>query len=334
MKAPIRGLIGLGVAVAVVTGIVATYRLMRAERDADAAAEAPVVAPTLARKTADGAVVLELDAATQSRLGLRVARLEHGTAQAAAPANARVLDPAPLVSQLDAIRAAEAEVEAARKPYDRLRGLYENNLNASAAAVEAAEARLARAKIARDTARNSLISTWGPTLTRRADLAELARALSEREQALVRVDLLLGADATQTGPTVDLFQLTGEAVARARVLGPAPSIDSTVAGRALLALVGTDAEALVPGALLAARFEKQEGAEGFVLPRDCVVREGGQAWVYVQQSATTFTRHEVSLDRPHPDGWLVTGDWSQPVVVAGAQSLLSEERKSGIRMRD
>jgi hypothetical protein len=42
----------------------------------------------------------------------------------------------------------------------------------------------------------------------------------------------------------------------------------------------------------------------------------------------------VSLEHPHPDGWLVSGDWTQPVVITGAQSLLSEELKGSIQMKD
>ena len=50
--------------------------------------------------------------------------------------------------------------------------------------------------------------------------------------------------------------------------------------------------------------------------------------------ATTTGCGHSPLDRPHPDGWLVSGEWTQPVVVAGAQSLLSEELKGSIQMKD
>jgi hypothetical protein len=58
------------------------------------------------------------------------------------------------------------------------------------------------------------------------------------------------------------------------------------------------------------------------------------AWAYVQTASNTFTRREVPLDRPHPDGWLVRGEWTQLVIVAGAQSLLSEELKGSIQMKE
>ncbi|RME95865.1 MAG: hypothetical protein D6766_02165 [Verrucomicrobia bacterium] len=334
MQAPVRWFAGFGLATLLVAGLVAAYQASQTRHAAEADAEEPVVAPTLIHRTAEGRVVLELDAAAQARLGVRAARLAPGVATGETPAMAAVLDPTPLVAQLDAIRAAEARVEAANRPYQRLRQLHENGLNASAAAVEAAQAQLAQARIALEAARHRLESTWGPALASLEDLPGNARRLAAREAALVRLDLLPPTPPPETGTALDLLDLAGRKVADARVLGPGPSTESALAGHVLLALVETNAAALVPGLRLTARFKTPGATAGFVLPRPAVVRDGGRPWVYVQETSTTFTRREVTLERPHPEGWLVTGEWPKPVVVAGAQSLLSEELKGRIRMRE
>ena len=67
-----------------------------------------------------------------------------------------------------------------------------------------------------------------------------------------------------------------------------------------------------------------------MLPRTAVVRYASRAWVYVQTSDEVFTRREASLVSPTPDGWFVKTGFApgDPVVVTGAQTLLSEELKS------
>ena len=191
-----------------------------------------------------------------------------------------------------------------------------------------------QSQITLEASRDRLAAAWGANIVSREDLKALARSLLSREAALVRVELLATAKLTIEPRTVRLLRQNGEELATARVLGPALTADSAVTGQAFLALVMANATALVPGSSMVAQIETGERDGGVVLPRDAIVRHGGQGWVYVQSDAQTFTRRAVPLDRPHPEGWLVPGQWTQPVVIAGAQSLLSEELKGSIQMRD
>ena len=93
---------------------------------------------------------------------------------------------------------------------------------------------------------------------------------------------------------------------------------------------GPGRAALVPGAALVAQLDAGTREHGVIVPRDAVVRHAGRGWVYVQTGPDTFARREVPLDRSHPEGWLVSGQWPAPVVVLGAQALLSEELKGQI----
>ena len=129
-----------------------------------------------------------------------------------------------------------------------------------------------------------------------------------------------------------MLRQNGDELATAQVLGPALSTDSAVIGQAFLALVVTNAASLVPGSSIIAQIDTGAREGGVVLPRDAVVRHAGQGWVYVETGPHTFTRRPVPLDRPHSDGWLVPGQWTQPIIISGAQSLLSEELKGSIQM--
>jgi hypothetical protein len=334
MKKPIRLLLILAAVAAALAGLIFAYVEMRKERDLEATAETPVVAPSRVERGQDGTPVLKLDADTQQRLGLQTALPDAGFVTRQLTATARVLDGAPLAGQFNDIRAAQTVLDAARLDFERKKKLFENGQNASAAAVEAADALLKQSQVALEGERDRLATAWGANLASRDDLKALARSLLARESALVRVELLATAKLATEPQTVRVLRQNGDELATAHVLGPALSADSAVMGQAFLALVATNAASLVPGSSLVVRLDTGVRDSGAVLPRDAVVRHAGRGWVYVKTGDQTFARREVLLDRPHPDGWLVSGEWKQPVLISGAQSLLSEELKGSIQMRD
>jgi hypothetical protein len=321
-------------AVVLIVGLVAAYLEMRQERDSEAAAEAPVMAPSRIEVGAGGATVVKLDAETQKRIGLRTVMPAPGSVPIEFPATARVLDGASLAAVVNEILSARSALETARADYERKKKLFESGQNASASAVEQAEGLLKQQQLAVQAGRDRMAATWGQSIAGRNDLPAFAQLLLQHEAALVRIESL-PTDKLPTSPAgVRLFRQSGEGIAAARILGPAPAVDSTVAGSSFLCLVTTNAAQLVPGSALLARLETGVSERGTVLPRGAVVRHAGLGWAYVQTGPDTFTRRAVALDRPTDDGWLVNGEWTKPVVVAGAQSLLSEELKGSIQMRD
>ena len=73
-----------------------------------------------------------------------------------------------------------------------------------------------------------------------------------------------------------------------------------------------------------------EPVAGVVIPGTAVVRNEGEAWIYVQKGGSnTFTRVSIDLDRPVEAGWFVTKALGadERLVVSGAQQLLSFELK-------
>jgi len=334
MKKVIRVLLIAVVVIAAVGGFLFAYLEMKGERDREASAEAPVVAPSRVERDTSGGPVLKLDEATEKFLGLQSVVAAPGSVSKELTAPARVLDGAGLATQLNEWRSAQSALTATRADAERKKKLFQNGNNATASAVEQAEALVKQQELATDTARDRIAATWGGTIVGRDDLADFARRLLARDLALVRVDLL-ASDALTTAPrTVRLLRLDGEVVSTASVLGAAPVTDSTITGQSLLCLVQTNTASLVPGSMLMARIDTGATERGTVLPHTAVVRHAGFGWAYVQTAAHIFSRRMVSLEHPHPDGWLVSGDWTQPVLISGAQSLLSEELKGSIQMKD
>lgn len=322
------------VVIAAVGGLLFAYLEMRKERDLEASAEAPVVAPSRVERDTNGGPVLKLDERTEKLLGLQTAIPAPGSVSKELTAPARVLEGAGLAAQLNELRSAQSALTAARADSERKKKLFANGNNATASAVEQAEALVKQGELAADSARDRIVAMWGGAVAGRDDLPDFARHLLAREQALVRVDLLASDTLTAAPRTVRLLRLDGEAITTASVLGSAPVTDSTVAGQSLFCLVQTNTASLVPGSMLMARIDTGVTERGTVLPRTAVIRHAGFGWAYVQTAPHVFSRRMVSLEHPHPDGWLVGGDWTQPVLITGAQSLLSEELKGSIQMKD
>ena len=333
MKKTLRLLVLLLLLAGAAAGLIFAYLVMREERDREATAEAPVIAPSRVTVTAACVAVL-FDVETQHRLGVKSAALSKASVPDEVTGSARVLDGATLSVLLAEIGAAEAALEATHADHERKRKLVEQGQHASVSAVEAAAAAMKRDEIARGAARAKVVAAWGPALPTRPGLATLAAALLRREQAIVRVELLATDSLDPPPERAVLERLDGFRVA-AQLLGPAPSSENPLSGQCLLYLVTSRAEPLVPGTTLTAALARAgKQSTGWLVPRGAVVRHAGLGWIFVKVDAETFARREIALDRQHADGWLVHEDSGTPVVVTGAQSLLSEELKSRIQMKD
>jgi hypothetical protein len=334
MKKLLRVMLIAVVVITAVGGLVFAYLEMRKERDLEASAEAPVVSPSRVERDLNGGPVLKLDERTEKLLGLQTAIPVAGSVNLELTAPARVVDGAGLAAQLNELRSVQSALTAARADAERKHKLFDTGQNAAASAVEQAESLRKQQELLVETTRGRIVATWGGAIAGRDDLADFARRLLARELALVQVELLV-TDPTAAAPRlVRLVRPNGDPLTTATVLGPAAATDSIVGGQSLLCLVATNATLLVPGSMLMARIETGATERGTVLPGAGVVRHAGFGWAYVQTAPHIFSRRMVSLEHPHPSGWLVNGDWAQPVVIAGAQSLLSEELKGSIQMKD
>ncbi len=242
----------------------------------------------------------------------------------------RVLDASTLSLMLGDIDVAQVAADASLKEFTRVQALRANGENASARALETAEAALKRDRALLALAQSRLAAAWGTTLAERTDLPVLAESLLKQKAVLFRVDLLPGESFVGIPKSVRLAALTGdETTVEAEVLGVAPSADPQNRSPAFIALLRTNGPP--PGALLTAFVPVGGAAEkGVLLPRSAILRHDGEAFVWLQTGDDKFERRRVELGRALNDGILalsgvVEGD---RVVVTAAQQLLSEELKA------
>jgi len=245
----------------------------------------------------------------------------------------RVLDPAPLAALMTELASAGAAFTASSNELARLKTL-EGQGNASARALQSAEAAAQHDQLAVQSVKERLVLSWGQTLANKSDLPAFIQSLAALETVLVRIDLP-ASEVLELRPTGSrIVTLSGNS-AEAEFLGAASGVDPQIQGRGFIFLIKSDALHLLSGEAVTGHLKiPGEPLAGAIIPRDAVVRTGGKGWVYVlNENGESFTRKEIALDHPTETGWFVTNSVTagNHVVVTGAQTLLSEELKASIK---
>lgn len=321
----------IGIIVGLLLGGVAvwTYESRQHKAEGESKKEDEHKEALLVQHGTNGEIFLKLNPQTQARMGLKAQPLESARLNPEVKTYGQVLDPAPLVSLLVEQSTAKASLEASTREYERLKQLAATGQNASARAVEAAEAMMKKDRIQLDASLARLALALGPETAGRTDLASLVESLLHFKAALVRFDVPL-TEKLPGRPTGARLASPAEAetFAEAAYLGPATSADPQMPGQGFLFLLQTNPPP--PGTLLGGWLTLPgEPESGVIVPREAIVRHEGEAFIYVQKGVDAFARQEVELEHPLKKGWFVEKGL-QPgihVVVEGAQQLLSEEFK-------
>ena len=306
-------------------------------------AKAPEEEGTKITHDTDGNVVVHMPDEVQGEAGITVSRPAAASFNPEVKAYGRVMDPSPLLALMLELTSARIGFEFAHAELQRTQTLKEQN-NASERALSAAAEASARNQAAMLTSLAKVAPVWGEEIFRRVSLATnlietvrkedpLLDSLMRRKSALVRVEIPAGQTLDVTDIQAARLLPLGEkpTPVLARFFDLAPTVDTQTQGRGLLFLIPENGSGLVPGAAVTA-FIQTSGPPlaGVVLPSEAVVRAEGSAWVYVMGAGSdTFTRTEVTLDRPVERGWFVARSItaSNYLVTTGAQMILSQETK-------
>ena len=271
---------------------------------------------------------VKLSREMQASAGLQTAPLQTAEWKPEVKGFGRVLDPAPMVTGLFDIDAAQAALTASSKEHARIAVLFGQNQNASLQALETAEAAMKRDQLLLASARARFVTVWGRNLAARNDLPALAQSLTSLQAALIRIDLTPGQSWEPT-PTARVAALmAADKLSEAEFVGAAPSADPQTQGLAFLFLLRTNAPA--PGTAMTGFLSSSGAAEsGWRLPQSALVRHEGSVWFYTQTGDETFERQMIKLERRLAEGWFVAEgvEATNKLVVIGAQMLLSEQLK-------
>ncbi|HXP61488.1 MAG TPA: hypothetical protein VN829_13410 [Dongiaceae bacterium] len=279
-------------------------------------------------RDAKGKAVIALSDELRKNMGIQVTNPAKMQISPEVKGYGRVLDPAPLAALITELASAQAAQVASSNEFARLKTL-EGQGNASARALQAAEAGALRDALAVQAAKDRLALSWGKAVGDQKDAPGFIQSLTSLETVLVRIDLPIGQDL-KLPAGARIVGSSGEA-SEAEFLGLAPMVDPQMQGRGFLLRIKSNASRLSPGEAVVG-YLKVPGApvDGVVIPREAVVRTEGAGWVYVLDSVrNSFTRTEVALGHPTEAGWFVTegAGANDRLVVNGAQELLSIELK-------
>ena len=317
----------------------------RAEFAKEKEREAPVKTPSRVA-TAGGEAVVTIDKATLAKSGIALTALIANTSPLEQQAYAVVLQVQDLAAARNGYAAAKAQldkakasVEVARKDYQRLNQLHNDDRNVSdkvfqagAAALATEQANAQAAHVALQSTASGVVQGYGETIAGwlASDSPTLKRVLQQQE-VLLQVTLPIEAAGVVPPKTIRV-QAAENVFSSATLVARSPRMDPRVQGISFLYVAS--GQTLVPGMNVQAFLPTPREATGVVVPQSAVVWWQGKSWIYVQRSPDHFARVEVSADQPVKNGFFVrTGLRPDDQIVAtGAQLLLSEEFRSQIQV--
>ncbi len=258
------------------------------------------------------------------------------------------------------LRASESAATAARAAFERARILNADRKNVSDRVLQEAEARWsaeeARLKAAQESVRllESSLRSAGPggrsplTARRGGEVVEVMAQPGEAIESgqpivrLARFDQLLARVALPVGqnvpPDAGRALIVAAGFENRHFLGErvalSPTVDPRIQSTALVFRITQDRAGLRPGLAVTAHINLGGASRrGYLVPRTAVVHFRGKKYVYVEKEAGVFERRDIEPLEPVDGGYFTTslrGD--ERVVVTGAQALLSQENKSGLKV--
>ncbi|KZC22662.1 hypothetical protein RHOFW104T7_17805 [Rhodanobacter thiooxydans] len=335
-------------AIALVALVIWGFIAGRHEAATEAQRESPVKAP-LRVSTQNGASVVTLDAQTEQRNAITTAALTAAPYQAQLHAYATVLDLARLTDLTNSYLGAKAQrdtaqakLAASKMAYARAQGLYKDEQNVSLAQLQLTEATfrtdqatLAAAQSQLRTLSDTAQQEWGSVLAQAiVDGSPLIRHLIDRTQVLVQVTLPPGK-TLPTPPVTGSLQLDGNARSTITFVSAATRTDPKVQGVSFF-YVAPASSGLLTGMSAQALLPSGPTTEGVTIPGSAVVWWQDRAWVYLNATPHAFVRTEIPTDQPATGGGFVVKSLPtpSPIVIRGAQLLLSEEFRAQIQVGD
>ena len=315
-------------AAGLIAGLLAACSKSGGEKEA----ERPNAEKSHVKRGTNGETIVTLDAETQKRIGLKVANPATAQWQPEVRGYGRVLDPAPLAALMADLVQAHVAMETSQREFERLKVLAEQN-NASARALQAAEAVAKRDQVLVDSLRTKLALGWGKAILERDDPPAFVRSLTTGEHTLVRVDMPAGESLKSPPSSARLVSLgDSEHPVAAEFFDTTATVDPQTQGQGFLFLIAGKPSGFSPNAAVTGYVkEPGDSLNGVTAQRDAVIRYQGKAWVYIQTGDNEFARREVPLNHPTENGWFVPSGVTDKdrIIVSGAQMILSTELSSG-----
>ena len=238
------------------------------------------------------------------------------------------------------------ELDRDKKNYERFKLLNDDNKNVSDKAVQEMKVNFENTKIKLFATQELVIgikqnirSQWGETILAMIEIGsnkELFDFLLHDKARIVKVTLSENMDSEPPKKiSLALIDNLGEKFL-ATYLAESPSLDKSIKGKTYFYIVFSNKlriDSKVIASLIQENFSN-DSSKYLAIPKEAVVWNAGQAWVYLKAAENKFFRTVIETDNESANGWIVKeGSIKENdlLVIKGAQLLLSEEFKYQIK---
>ena len=238
------------------------------------------------------------------------------------------------------------ELERDQKNYERFKALNDDNKNVSDKAFQEMKVNFENTKIKLQTTqelitgiKQNIRAQWGEIILSMIDVGarkELFEFLIQGKARIIKVTLPENAD-NQPPKNISLALIDNlNEKFLASYLAESPTLDKSIKGKTYSYIVYSN-QLRIDSKVIANQVQDKLSSESgkyLAIPKEAVIWNSGQAWVYVQSSENKFFRKSIETSTESSDGWIVKENQIKEndiIVINGAQLLLSEEFKYQIK---
>ncbi len=238
------------------------------------------------------------------------------------------------------------ELERDKKNYERFKALNDDNKNVSDKAFQEMKVNFENTKIKLQTTqelitgiKQNIRAQWGEIILSMIDAGarkELFEFLVQGKARIIKVTLPENAD-NQPPKNISLALIDNlNEKFLASYLAESPTLDKSIKGKTYFYIVYSN-QLRIDSKVIANQVQDKLSSEPgkyLAIPKEAVIWNSGQAWVYVQSSENKFFRKSIETITESSNGWIIKENQIKEndlIVINGAQLLLSEEFKYQIK---
>lgn len=304
-------------------------------------------------KSVNGVNFITLSAEIQSNSGIKTSPIQSSVYKKNLTNYATVLNIDFLIEQKNRfneiknqISLLTNELDRDKKNYERFKLLNDDNKNVSDKALQEVKVNYENTRIKLNATqelvsgiKQNIRAQWGETILSMIDQGlkkELFEFLLQGKARIVKVTL---SENTDNEPPKNISLALIDNLSEkflANYLAESPTLDKSLKGKTYFYIVYSN-KLRIDSKVIASLVQENISSESekyLAIPKEAVVWNAGQAWIYIKTGENKFLRKVIQTDNESPNGWIIKEEHIKEndlIVINGAQLLLSEEFKYQIK---
>lgn len=304
-------------------------------------------------KSVNGVNFITLSAEIQSNSGIKTSPIQSSVYKKNLTNYATVLNIDFLIEQKNRfneiknqISLLTNELDRDKKNYERFKLLNDDNKNVSDKALQEVKVNYENTRIKLNATqelvsgiKQNIRAQWGETILSMIDQGlkkELFEFLLQGKARIVKVTL---SENTDNEPPKNISLALIDNLSEkflANYLAESPTLDKSLKGKTYFYIVYSN-KLRIDSKVIANLVQENLSSESekyLAIPKEAVVWNAGQAWIYIKTGENKFLRKVIQTDNESPNGWIIKEEHIKEndlIVINGAQLLLSEEFKYQIK---